>query len=129
VTLIGMVLVVFSLFFTWQHIPLDVSKLPPGAMLIEKGGVYRTGMSQPWLAYTLTLCAALCSLSWLMTPTRQTRLPLNVLQVACGLACFMIALTRFALLPGVLLGLIGGALLTLGAVDRFTTPLQNAANP
>jgi len=30
----------------------------------------------------------------------------------------LIALSRFALLPGPLMGLVGGALLTVGAIDR-----------
>jgi hypothetical protein len=119
-TLIGMVLIVFSLFLTWERIPLPSGGVPPpGSALLVSGGLTRTGFATS-ARIPLTVCAVVCSLLLLWTPTARTRLPLAVVQGACGIACLVMALTRLALLPGVLVGLVGGALLTFGAIDRYT---------
>lgn len=121
VTMVGMLLVVFSLFFAWER---PVVKMPPlPSMYMDLKIRPRTGFASE-ARWPLILCALVCGTTLLWAPTEKLRLPLAVVQGACGLACLVIALTKLALLPGTLMGLLGGALLTYGAVDRFTVPTQ-----
>jgi hypothetical protein len=119
-TLLGMLLVMSSLFFTWERQTFSPSQaLPPNALFVSLTSLSRSGFGTS-VRWPLTVCSILCALLLLWPPTPQNRLPMAVAQGACGIACLVIALSKLALLPGVLLGLIGGALLTFGAVDRFT---------
>ncbi len=119
-TLAGMLLVQCSLFLTWSRVT------PRDQALLAAAALYRSPQmtllhdgfqAQVWMP--LTLCAALgcATLLWRVTP--MTRLPLAAVQGACALACLVIALVRFAPLPGVLVALCGGALLTYGAIERY----------
>jgi hypothetical protein len=123
--LIGMVLCVFSLFLPWEQYKLETPAVP--AIAVIQPVITRKGFATAaWLP--MTLCAAFSSLLLLWTPDEKTRLMLALAQGACGLACVILALTHAALLPGVLVGLIGGILLTYGAVDRFTHPPPDTRN-
>ena len=117
-TLIGMIVSVFSLFLTWERVPLK-QLAPVGAMFaISEVTHSGLGTSARW---PVTVCAALCSLMLLWTSNRDNHLPVSVIQGACGLTVLVIALTHLSVLPGVLLALLGGGLLTYGAVERFLT--------
>jgi hypothetical protein len=119
-TLLGMLLVVASLFLTWARAaPPDQALLAATALyrqphvILERNGFY----AQLW--QVLSLCAVVSSAPLLWEQTPQTRLPLAAVQGAGALACLVIALTHFALLPGALVALCGGALLTFGAIERY----------
>jgi hypothetical protein len=124
--LIGMVLCVFSLFLPWEQYKMEPRSVP--ALVTVLPVITRNGFAtSTWLP--ITLCAAFSSLLLMWTPDEKTRLPLALAQGACGLTCVILTLTHAALLPGVLIGLIGGILLTFGAVDRFThAPQPNPRN-
>jgi hypothetical protein len=119
-TLLGMTLVVGSLFLTWQHVT------PPGAEILGGIALFRSrgplvairngfaaGVWQP-----LTLCAVTAGATLLWRETPQTRNALMAVQAACALACVVIPLARFEMRPGVLTALLGGALLMMGALGR-----------
>lgn len=113
--LLGMLLVVGSLFLTWESHTLTV---PLPALLAGKQEWRRNGFgTTAW--QPLTLCSVLAATLLMWTVSPRNRLPVLLTQIACGLSCVVIALARFALLPGVLIGLTGGALLMAGALDRF----------
>lgn len=122
-TLLGMLLTVFSLFLAWRR--EDLSMLLRGVPL--SGAVYTNGLTHSGFAYAaiwwpLTIGATICGAALLWTPRRTTRLQIATVQGACGLACLMIALTHFALLPGVLTAIVGSVLLLFGAIDRYLAP-------
>jgi len=126
VTLLGMVLVIGSLFLPWERItvPPEVALFPT----LYKGPSVITGF-QTAAHWWLPFCAAGCGLSLLWSPTTTARLPLLFIQSLCGLICLLIPLTqwvtsKFTLLSGVLMALGGGVCLLFGAVDRFTGPSQ-----
>ena len=122
--LIGMVLCVFSLFLPWEQYKLETPPVP--AMVTISPVITHKGFAMAaWLP--MTLCAAFSSFLLIWTPDEKTRLPIALAQGACGLTCVILALTHAALLPGVLIGLIGGILLTFGAIDRFTHPPPNTS--
>jgi hypothetical protein len=101
--------------------------LPGPAIVTILPVITRKGFATAaWLP--MTLCAAFSSLLLMWTPDEKTRLPIALAQGACGLTCVILALTHAAPLPGVLIGLIGGILLTYGAVDRFAHPPPNTSS-
>lgn len=116
--LLGMVLVVASQFFVWERRSLPGDAMVAGLafyrdrgpLLVARNG-FVIGVWQP-----LTLCATLAGLSLLFTCTPQRRAALQFVQGACGLACLVVPLTRFALHPGVLMALLGGILIVSGAL-------------
>ena len=117
--LIGMVAVISSLFLTWRiQKPEALPTLPIGSVHIENLSVQHNGFD-PALCGPLTICAALCACTLLWDITPKNRLALSSVGGAGAFACVIIALTRFALLPGVCMGLIGGGLLLFGIVDRY----------
>lgn len=117
--LIGMVLVVASLFMTWAQEKPDLSGYQALAVHVEGAMVQQRGFGTPvWIP--LTVCAIVCGSTLLWNITAQNRLALSAIAGAGGLACLVIALSRFALLPGLLLGLTGSAFLLFGAIDRYT---------
>ena len=117
VTLAGMALSVFSLFLTWRVTGPRGAGVSQDAIvkfeLIENG--FNLGLHWLLLAGAALSCAGL-----LFEPNRKNRLPLFLLQCAGGLLCFFIGLRYLAPLPGVLLDIVGAALLVFGAVDRFS---------
>lgn len=122
VTLGGMILVVASLFFLWEKRLSDVPPaLQAGALRIESLTVPLDGFGAR-VAAPLTICAVLCAATLLWDATEKNRMALGAAGGAGGLACVVIALTRFAPLPGVLLTLAGGALLLWGAIERASPP-------
>lgn len=118
VTLLGMILVVASLFLVWKRINLDLQNQPVPALFVNWSKDH-TGLSLPAIFWPLLMGASLSSLVLLWTPNEQTRLPFFVMQLAFGLTCFVVSLTHFAILPGVLVALVGSTLLLFGAVDRY----------
>ncbi len=126
VTLGGMVLVVSSLFFLWEKRLSDVPPaLQAGALRVESLTVPLDGFGAR-VAAPLTICAVLCASTLLWDATEKNRMALGAAGGAGGLACVVIALTRFAPLPGILLALAGGALLLWGAIERASPPRNNA---
>lgn len=118
--LMGMVAVISSLFLTWrvQKPELSSAAFPLGAVHIENLSVQHNGFGAN-CAGPLTICAALCACTLLWEISPKNRLALSAVGGAGAFACVIIALTRFALLPGVCLGLIGGGLLLFGVLDRY----------
>ncbi len=114
--LLGMALTVFSLFFYWSRLSLPANVVP-GAMFMNLQ-TKRTGFASP-VRWPLTLCATLCGAVLLWVPTERTRLPLAVVQAASGLACGILIVTHFEMLPGVFIALAGAALMVFGAMDRL----------
>jgi hypothetical protein len=114
-TLLGMILCIVSLFLAWP-VPLE-GKLPATPLVIS---LTRTGAYLPLVRWPVTAGAILSGLLLAFPPSRNNRMPMAALQGLGGLVCFVIALTHFAIQPGVLVDLLGGALITFGAVDRFS---------
>ncbi len=116
--LLGMVTVISSLFLTWKvQRPEQFPTFPVGAVHVESLTVQHNGFGAG-CALPLTICAALCACTLLWDATARNRIALAAVGGAGAFACVIIALTRFALLPGVVVGLIGGVLLCLGVADR-----------
>ena len=118
VTLLGMILCIFSLFLKW---PLPMSgKVPMSAlspaMVVN---MTRTGALMDDVKWPVTAAAILSGLLLAVAPAGSSRMPLTFVQALCGLVCFIIALMHFGMLPGPLIDLAGGGLLTFGAVDRM----------
>lgn len=115
-TLVGMVTTIGSLFLPWTKVPV-ASLLPLGALyaqpLVARSG-FAVGVHWP-----LTLGALLCGACLLWTPDGRHRTTLVFAQAAGALTCLVLALTRFALLPGPLVALVAAILLGLGAVERL----------
>jgi len=133
-TLLGMLLVIGSLFLAWERQKAAQMVPLPGALYTDLSGMPKevvvTGF-QTAAHWPLTLGAILCGAALLWSPDEKTRLPLAFLQGVCGLLCFVIALRAFAQggfapLPGVIVALIGGGLLAFGAIDRFTASVGNS---
>ena len=121
VTLGGMVVTVFSLFLTWRVIGPPDDALAQSSLL--KLYTFESGFNLR-LHWPLLGGAVLSSLALLWPLNEKNRLPLACLQCAGGLICFLIALRFLALQPGVLLGVLGGAMLIFGAVDRFSASTE-----
>jgi hypothetical protein len=127
VTLLGMLLVVASLFLTWTRVtPQDAALLAATALYRSPEATLERNGFQSHLWQAMTLCAVVSSMTLLWEQRPATRLSLAAVQGAGALACLVIALTHFALLPGALMALCGGALLTYGAIDRYgvATPVR-----
>lgn len=122
VTLLGMVFCIFSLFLDWS-IPLSelTSKLPTLPMVTR--ALTRIGAGIPAVRWPLTFGSVFSGSTLLFTPNEKNRVILAVVQGLSGLVCFVVAITHFAVQAGSLVALVGGALLTFGAVDRFVSPL------
>jgi hypothetical protein len=80
----------------------------------------RTGAAIPEVRWPVTAGAILSGLLLAAAPSKTSRVPLAFVQALSGLICFIIALMHFGMLPGPLFDLLGGGLLTFGAVDRLT---------
>lgn len=112
--LLGMILVVLSLFLVWKRESVSVP-LPA----VFAGTAVRTGLGLSMVFWPLLLCSAVSSALLLWAPDDRTRSGFFVVQLACGLTCMVVTLVHMALLPGVLVALVGSGLLLFGAVDRY----------
>lgn len=74
--------------------------------------------------WPIVICGVGCGILLLWTPNLKNRLTIGVGQGVMAATCLIVALARFSILPGLLMGLIGGALMTFGAVDRYTASEQ-----
>ena len=125
ITLLGMTLVIGSLFLTWERLNFgDGKSLVPGAFFSTPMLIVHTGFGISE-RYWLISCALLSGLLLLWTPNQKTRASLAMVQGACGLACLTIALRKFALLPGTLMGFVGSVALLLGGLDRYQVNSPN----
>ena len=118
-TLLGMIMCIVSLFLAWP-VALE-GKLPMQPLVIS---LTRTGAAIKLVRWPITVAAILSGLLLAFPSSASNRIPMAVVQGLCGLVCFVIALTHFAIQPGVLVDLVGGALITFGAVDRFSEQPQ-----
>jgi hypothetical protein len=126
VTLVGMLLVIFSLYLVWERYALPQNMVPlAGSMSLAMGSTTRTGQAlPPSVRWTLLGSAVACGALLLWTPTARTRLAPALLQSVCALTCVGITLTwllKFALQPGIVMALVGGMLLIWGALDRLSS--------
>ena len=119
-TLAGMLICIITLFLAWPA-PLN---LPAGvsAALFKDIHQSRSGSAMPAVRWPLMVGAILSGLLLAFNPTKSAKLALAIVQGLCGLACFVTALTHFALLPGPLLAIVGGGMLTFGAMERYSQP-------
>jgi hypothetical protein len=117
VTLVGMILCIFSLFLAWP-VPY-AGKLISPALVIN---LTLNGSSMPDVRWPVTVGAILSGLLLAVGHSESSRIPIAFVQALSGLVCFIIALMHFGMLPGPLVDLLGGALLTFGAVDSLGQP-------
>lgn len=123
ITLLGMVVSVFSLFFTWKRYVPEIAPLPlPGALFRSPNAahlvVLRTGFTAG-VQWPITVCAVLAGATLMVSPTdAASKAAFAVFQGACGAAILVTGLAHFAPLPGVALAILGGLLLLAGAVQR-----------
>ena len=116
-TLLGMIVCVSSLFLAWPA-KNNLVAAAAAAAAIHLDLTLR-GQSIPEVRWPIFICAIACGATLLFSADAKSRTPIAVFQGLCGLVCFVTALTHFALLPGVIAGVIGGSLLTFGAIDRY----------
>ncbi|HZO90185.1 MAG TPA: hypothetical protein VFB38_17795 [Chthonomonadaceae bacterium] len=133
-TLIGMLMVIFSLYLIWEYHAVEAGPLPAvSGLFAELKPIPRTGQALPKsIRWTLIGSALLCGALLLWPPNEKTRLPLAVLNGACGLACVIIPLSwlaRFGLQPGIAVALLGGILLVFGALERLNALSKPASAP
>ena len=123
-TLLGMVLTVFSLWLPWkvQNISNALANRP-GAIKIDTFDLTVTGFGLG-LHWPLLVCSALCSTALLWPVTARNRVLLIAIQASCAVVCFLIALRFIAPLSGVICGIVGSALLVFGAVDRYSASME-----
>lgn len=119
-TLAGMILCILSLFLVWP-VPLGGTLVGPALV----SDPTRIGAGIPGVRWPVTVGAILAGLLLAFSPLPGSRVPLVFMQALCGLVCFITALMHFGMLPGPLIGLLGGALLTFGAVDRMGQSLPD----
>ena len=79
----------------------------------------RSGAGIPEVRWPVTAGAILSGLLLAFAPGGPARVPLAFVQALSGLVCFIIALMHFGIMPGPLVDLVGGGLLTFGAIDRL----------
>lgn len=113
-SLAGMVLSIASLFLIWP-----VSLGGAVAALALATNPTRMGALIPEVRWPVTGGAILAGLLLALSPSPGSRVPLAFVQALCGIVCFIVAMLHFGMLPGPLVELLGGALLTFGAVDRL----------
>jgi len=104
-----------SLFLLWP-LPAPVKLIVPA--LVVNFAATSAGAEIAVVRWPVTVGAILSGLLIVFAHSPSSRVPLACLQALCGLVCLFVGLTHFALLPGPVVDLLGGALLTLGAVDR-----------
>lgn len=113
--LLGMLACISSLFVAW---PLSMSaKLAIPAIVVD---LTRSGAAIDSVRWPILAGAILSGLLLAVTHASSSRIPVIFVQALCGIVCLVIGLMHFAMLPGPLLDLLGGALLSVGAVDRLT---------
>lgn len=118
-TLLGMITVVFSLFLAWQRVDVStLSAVPLPAVYRSDLILTRNGFASSAM-WPIIICGTVSGLLILFPNNAVTRLPLAVVQTLLGAACTIIPLSRFAPLPGVLVCLLGGALLVAGGIYRL----------
>lgn len=116
---------VFSIYLVWERHVLPRNMIPLAGNMYLSEAITRTGQAllPPVTRWLLLGCAVACTTLLLWIPTAKTRLALAVVNGACALACVLIALTwlmRSGLQPGIVMALVGGMLLTFGALDRLS---------
>jgi len=117
VTLLGMLLCIVSLFLAW---PLPViGKLITPAMYMNLNRTVR-GADMPEVHWPVMIGAIACGLLLAFTPSPNSRIQIAFVQALCGLVCLIVGFMHFAMQPGPIVDVIGGALLTFGAVDRLS---------
>ena len=116
---IGMCMIVASLFLTWEryhYTPSGAAAL--GTMYLHSLEVLRTGFSIPEKFWLITL-PLVSGFLLIFTPNAKTSKLICGLMVACGVGCFVIAIRRFALLPGAITGFLGALTLLIGSIERY----------
>jgi hypothetical protein len=116
-----MILCISSLFLAWP-VPIAGKLITPAIVI----NLTRTGAAIPEVRWPVTIGAILSGLLLAVAPSPASRMPLAFVQALCGLTCFITALFHFGMQPGPLIELLGGALLTFGAVDRLGQPVSGS---
>ena len=120
-TLIGMTLCVASLYLTWKREPVSQKMLHsmPATLIVNPPSDFAVqGFGLP-LHWPLAFCAVFCGVSLLVAPKPHNRARWAGLQITAAGLCLLLPVVRFAVQPGVLVALIGGALTLFGALERF----------
>src|SRR5581483_4023776 len=106
-TLIGMLMVIFSLYLIWEYHAVEAGPLPAvSGLFAELKPIPRTGQALPK------------SIRWTL--------------IGSGLVCVIIPLSwlaRFGLQPGIAVALLGGILLVFGALERLNALSKPASAP
>jgi hypothetical protein len=112
-TLLGMILLVGSLFFYWKELPI-----PPGMPVLFKMRLFQSGYALPdWKI--MVACAVGCNLCLLWTPNAKNRYPLSLIHGVLGVAVLVLILRYISAQPGAIGGLVAGVCLAWGALERF----------
>jgi hypothetical protein len=74
----------------------------------------------PEVHWPVLIGAITCGLLLAFTPSPSSRIQIAFVHALCGLACLIVGFMHFAMQPGPIVEVIGGALLTFGAVDRLS---------
>lgn len=116
-TLLGMVLLIFSLFLVWNRTAFK----PQGVQTIYVGAsvqLVQTGFSLP--DWTLMMsCAVACNLCLLWNITPQNRYRISIVQGVLGVGTLFLVLRHLSPNVGSIIGTVAGAMLAWGALERF----------
>ncbi len=112
-TLLGMILLVGSLFFVWKELPI-----PQGLPVLFRMRLYQSGYAlSDWKM--MVACAVGCNICLLWTPNTKNRYPLSLIHGVLGVAVLVLILRYISAQPGALGGLLAGVCLAWGALERF----------
>ncbi len=119
-TLLGMLAAIFSLFLPWERHTMPASMmLPISAVYVHDISVTYSGINTT-AHWPVMICGIGCSMMLLWTPNLKNRLTIGLGQGVLAGICLIMSFLHFAFLPGVILGCVGGILMTYGAVDRYS---------
>ncbi len=127
-TLVGMLFAVSSLFLVWKQVDSGSLNIPVPAVFSDKIFVTQRGIDMI-VRWPLLLCATGACATLLTPSTAQNRLTLLIMQLTFSIAVCVMALTHFALRPGIVVALIGGVLLIWGAIDRYNAGNNSPVAP
>ncbi len=127
-TLVGMLLAVSSLFLVWKQVDSGSIGIPMPTVFSEKVFVTQRGIDMI-VRWPLLLCATGACATLLTQTTAQNRMTLFIMQLTFSIAVCVMALTHFALRPGIVVALLGGGLLIIGAIDRYNAGNNSPVAP
>lgn len=117
-TLLGMVILISSLFLVWKQTTLPIAPGAAIAYISSNVRLVERGYSLPdWSL--MVFCAVACNICLLCTITPRNRYPLSLIHGVFGVGGFLLILRYLSPQIGAIVGAGAGALLAWGAVERF----------